>query len=123
MRQAIRGGKLLSKDAVIPSFSALGRNGPLLQGAEHPHQSGPAQATCAPHDHPKQEQRTISRIIFVNLPLADFAAPNRFYEGPSLNINAQFSDDTAAFVDLSSSDYLMLLTQEKFASFTTLPAG
>lgn len=65
----------------------------------------------------------MSRMIFVNLPITDLARAKAFYEGVGFSINPDFSDDTGACVVISDTIYLMILTQEKFASFTTLPTG
>ena len=45
----------------------------------------------------------MSRLIFVNLPVADLAAPKRFNEAAGFTNNPQFSDDTAACMVLSES--------------------
>ena len=60
----------------------------------------------------------MSRMIFVNLPVADLARATRFYEAIGLTRNPQFSDDTAACMVLSDVIHVMLLTHEKFAQFT-----
>jgi len=58
-------------------------------------------------------------MIFVNLPVADLAASRAFYEAVGFTNNPQFSDDTALCMVLSDSIYAMLLTHEKWKSFTS----
>ena len=65
----------------------------------------------------------MSRMIFVNLPVTDLDRAKAFYEGLGFSINPDFSDDTGACVVISDTIYLMILTLEKFGSFTTLPTG
>ena len=65
----------------------------------------------------------MSRMIFVNLPITDLARARAFYEAIGFTINPQFSDETAACVVISDTIHLMILTREKFASFTSLPVG
>ena len=61
----------------------------------------------------------MSKMIFVNLPVADLARSKAFYEAIGFTNNPQFTDDTAACMVLSDAIYVMLLTHEKFAQFTT----
>lgn len=63
----------------------------------------------------------MSRMIFVNLPVADLAASKRFYEALGFTNNPQFSDETAACMVLSETINVMLLTHGKWRSFTTRP--
>ena len=58
-------------------------------------------------------------MIFVNLPVADLAASRAFYEAVGFTNNPQFSDDTALCMVLSDTIYAMLLTHEKWKTFTT----
>jgi predicted lactoylglutathione lyase len=60
----------------------------------------------------------MSRLIFVNLPVADLAAAKAFYEAVGFTNNPQFTDETAACMVLSDVIHVMLLTHEKFARFT-----
>lgn len=59
------------------------------------------------------------KMIFVNLPVADLAKSRRFYEQIGATNNPQFSDDTAACMVVSDTIFVMLLTHEKFSSFTS----
>ena len=61
----------------------------------------------------------MSRMIFVNLPVADLPKSMAFYTAIGFTNNPQFTDDTAACMVLTDSIYVMLLTHEKFAQFTT----
>jgi predicted lactoylglutathione lyase len=61
----------------------------------------------------------MSRMIFVNLPVADLAKSIAFYEAIGFTNNPQFTDDSAACMVLTDTIYVMLLTHEKFAQFTT----
>jgi uncharacterized protein len=65
----------------------------------------------------------MSQMMFVNIPVTDLKRARAFYQGVGFTINEQFSDDTAACVVISDTNYLMILTREKFAGFATLPVG
>ncbi len=60
----------------------------------------------------------MSKLIFVNLPVADLAAAKAFYEAIGAVNNPMFTDETAACMVLSDTIHVMLLTHEKFAQFT-----
>lgn len=57
-------------------------------------------------------------MIFVNLPVRDLPRSKAFFEGLGFTFNPQFTDDTAACMVISDTSYAMLLTHEKFATFT-----
>lgn len=59
-----------------------------------------------------------SKMIFVNLPVADLAATTRFYEAIGCVKNPQFSDDKAVSMVWSDTIYFMLLKREFFSTFT-----
>lgn len=63
----------------------------------------------------------MNRKIFVNLPVADLSAAMRFFTALGFTFNPQFTDETAACMVVSEDIYVMLLTREKFASFTPKP--
>jgi predicted lactoylglutathione lyase len=63
----------------------------------------------------------MSRTIIVSLPVADLKASKAFYTALGFVNNPQFSDDTAAFMAWSESINVMLLTHEKWRTFTTRP--
>jgi uncharacterized protein len=57
----------------------------------------------------------------VNLPVADLKAARTFYDALGFTFNPQFSDDTAACLVLNDTTIAMLLTHEKFNSFSDAP--
>lgn len=63
----------------------------------------------------------MTRMIFVNLPVADLKASMAFYEALGFTNNPQFTDETAACMVWSEAIYVMLLTHDKWRSFTTRP--
>jgi uncharacterized protein len=60
----------------------------------------------------------MSRMIFVNLPVADLAKSRRFLESIGATNEPKFTDETAAMMRFSDAINVMLLTREKFSSFT-----
>ena len=60
----------------------------------------------------------MSKMIFVNLPVADLPAAKVFYEAIGATNNPMFTDDTAACMVFSDVIHVMLLTHDKFAQFT-----
>jgi uncharacterized protein len=60
-------------------------------------------------------------MIFVNLPVADLEASKRFLESLGASNELKFSDETAAMMRFSEAINVMLLTKDKFASFTPRP--
>ncbi|MBL0922875.1 MAG: VOC family protein [Sphingomonadaceae bacterium] len=63
----------------------------------------------------------MSRVIFVNLPVADLPKSMAFYEALGFTNNPQFTDDTAACMVWSEAIMVMLLTHDKWKSFTDRP--
>ena len=61
------------------------------------------------------------RMIFVNLPVADLKAAMAFYAALGFSNNPQFTDDTAACMVWSEAINVMLLTHDKWHSFTSRP--
>ncbi|KRE86983.1 lactoylglutathione lyase [Rhodanobacter sp. Soil772] len=61
------------------------------------------------------------RMIFVNLPVANLPASVAFYQALGFQKNPQFSDDTAACMVWSEAIYVMLLTHDKWRTFTDRP--
>ena len=61
------------------------------------------------------------RMIFINLPVADLPLSKRFYEALGFINEPRFTDDTAAAMQWSDTIVVMLLTHEKWKSFTTRP--
>ncbi|HWT12084.1 MAG TPA: VOC family protein [Allosphingosinicella sp.] len=60
----------------------------------------------------------MSKLIFVNLPVADLPAAIAFYEAIGATNNPQFTDETAACMVMSDVIHVMLLTHAKFRQFT-----
>lgn len=56
--------------------------------------------------------------IFVNLPVKDLDKSMTFFKALGYAFNPQFTDETAACMVISEDIYAMLLTHEKFKSFT-----
>lgn len=63
----------------------------------------------------------VTRMIFVNLPVADLVPARAFYETLGFENNPRFSDDTAACMVWSDAICVMLLTHEKWRQFTARP--
>lgn len=63
----------------------------------------------------------MSRMIFVNLPVADLQQSRAFLEALGAVNEPRFTDDTAACMTLSESIHVMLLTHDKFRQFTPRP--
>lgn len=61
------------------------------------------------------------RMIFVNLPVADLARSKAFYEAIGFTNEPRFSDDTAAAMVWSDTIFVMILTHEKWKTFTDRP--
>lgn len=58
------------------------------------------------------------KMIFVNLPVTDLARSTAFYEAVGATRNPLFSDETAVCMVFSDTIHAMLLTHEKWATFT-----
>jgi len=63
----------------------------------------------------------MTRMIFVNLPVADLNTSMAFYQALGFENNPAFTDDTAACMVWSETINVMLLTHDKWATFTTRP--
>ena len=61
------------------------------------------------------------KMIFVNLPVRDLAKSMAFYEALGFTNEPRFTDETAAAMVWSDSIFVMLLTHEKWQSFTDRP--
>jgi predicted lactoylglutathione lyase len=64
-----------------------------------------------------------SRLIFVNLPVKDLAASREFFKALGFGFDEKFTDDSCACLVVSDQAYVMLLTGERFADFTTKPTA
>jgi uncharacterized protein len=56
--------------------------------------------------------------IFVNLPVHDLGRSIAFFKALGFSFNPQFTDETATCMVIGEDIYAMLLTHEKFATFT-----
>ncbi len=63
----------------------------------------------------------MSKMIFVNLPVADLKVSKDFYQALGFENNPQFSDETAACMVWSETIHVMLLTHDKWRTFTSRP--
>jgi len=63
----------------------------------------------------------MTRMIFINLPVTDLSLSKAFYEALGFTNNPQFTDATAACMVLSEAINVMLLTHEKWKTFTDRP--
>jgi uncharacterized protein len=63
----------------------------------------------------------MSKMIFVNLPVADLPKAMAFYEALGFTINPTFTDKTAACMVWSEAINVMLLTHDKWKTFTNRP--
>jgi len=60
----------------------------------------------------------MSRLVFINLPVADLPKSMAFFKTLGFDHNPQFTDDTASCIVISDVIHVMLLTHSKFTSFT-----
>jgi len=63
----------------------------------------------------------MAKKIFVNLPVKDLKKSMDFFRKLGFTFNAQFTDETAACMIISEDIYVMLLTKDKFKTFTPNP--
>ena len=63
----------------------------------------------------------MTKMIFVNLPVTDLAASEKFYVALGCEKNPQFSDENATSMVWSDQITFMLLKRDYFATFTPRP--
>lgn len=63
----------------------------------------------------------MSTQIFVNLPVTDLNQSIEFFTQLGFQFNPQFTDETATCMIVSENIFVMLLTHEKFKTFTPNP--
>jgi predicted lactoylglutathione lyase len=63
----------------------------------------------------------MSRLLFLNLPVADLAASRAFFGALGFDFNERFCDEGAACMVVSERAYVMLLQRARFAEFVTKP--
>ncbi|MBO0750212.1 MAG: lactoylglutathione lyase [Porphyrobacter sp.] len=61
----------------------------------------------------------MTKMIFVNLPVADLPKSKAFYEALGFVNEPRFTDDTAAAMQWSETIVVMLLTHAKWKTFTS----
>jgi predicted lactoylglutathione lyase len=64
---------------------------------------------------------TMSRKIFVNLPVKDLSRSMAFFAELGFSFNPQFTNETTASMIVSDDIYVMLLAEAKFQEFTPKP--
>lgn len=65
----------------------------------------------------------MTKMIFVNLPVRDLAKSLAFYEALGGKVNPQFSSEDTKCLTLSEAISVMLLTHDRYATFTKRPIG
>lgn len=65
----------------------------------------------------------MSSKIFVNLPVANLDRAIAYFTALGYRFNPQFTDETATCMILSETNFVMLLTRDKFAGFTPHPVA
>jgi predicted lactoylglutathione lyase len=63
------------------------------------------------------------RMLFVNMPVADVERSRAFFGELGFSFNPMFSGETAACMLIGEQAFAMLLSREKFAEFSQLPAA
>jgi predicted lactoylglutathione lyase len=63
----------------------------------------------------------MSRLLFLNLPVADLPASREFFGRLGFEFDERFCDQGAACMTISDRAYVMLLTRERFADFVAKP--
>jgi uncharacterized protein len=65
----------------------------------------------------------MSRLLFLNLPVADLVASRAFFAALGFDFNEKFCDQGAACMIVSEQAYVMLLQRDRFAEFVTKPVA
>jgi predicted lactoylglutathione lyase len=60
----------------------------------------------------------MAQKIFINLPVRDLRKSSDFFGKLGFTFDARFTDDTAACMTISEDIFVMLLTENKFKTFT-----
>lgn len=63
----------------------------------------------------------MTKVIIVSLPVTNLDASVAFYKAIGFESNPQFSDETIAAMDWSDTIKIMLITHERWFTFTTRP--
>ncbi|WP_433681307.1 VOC family protein [Nocardia sp. CA-119907] len=62
-----------------------------------------------------------SKMIFINLPVADLGRSKNFYEAIGWKVNQDFTDENAACIVIDDNICAMLLTRDFFTTFSKRP--
>ena len=65
------------------------------------------------------EDKSVSRQVFINLPVADLPKSMAFFQALGFSYNTQFSDDNGACIVISDTILVMLLVHARFRDFTS----
>jgi predicted lactoylglutathione lyase len=65
----------------------------------------------------------MSRLLFLNLPVADLPASREFFAALGFEFNEKFCDGGALCMVVSEQAYVMLLQRDRFAEFVTKPVA
>jgi predicted lactoylglutathione lyase len=65
----------------------------------------------------------MSRLLFLNLPVADLPASRDFFAELGFEFNEKFCDGGALCLIVSEQAYVMLLQRDRFAEFVTKPVA
>ncbi len=65
----------------------------------------------------------MSRLLFLNLPVADLPASREFFGGLGFGFDERFCDDQAVCMVVSDRAYVMLLQRDRFADFVVKPVA
>ena len=65
----------------------------------------------------------MSRLLFLNLPVADLSASRAFFDALGFGFDERFCDDQAACMVVSDQAYVMLLERDRFAEFVAKPVA
>jgi uncharacterized protein len=63
------------------------------------------------------------RVLFVNMPVKDVARSTEFFTGLGFRFDPRFADEGAACMLVGEQAFVMLLSREKFAEHSKLPAA
>ena len=63
----------------------------------------------------------MSKMIFINLPVADLDRSKRFYEAIGARNEPKFTNEQAAMMVLSDAIHVMLLKHDFYSTFTSKP--
>ncbi len=63
----------------------------------------------------------MTKMIFVNMPVRDLAKSKAFYESVGFVNEPRFTDETAAAMQWSDTIVVMILTHDKWKTFTNRP--